>query len=155
MPEGLEGVRFYAPDERRGGTRGGARARARGAGARVSAPLAEDMAVVTGLWAQLRVPDRARYLERAAQAVIDEFEELCMAIAGESRRPRAEIASLELLAAIDALRWLSENSRRLTGARRFAPAAIAASADARERGLRARRRGRHPRRARRALRASR
>jgi acyl-CoA reductase-like NAD-dependent aldehyde dehydrogenase len=85
----------------------------------VSGPLGEEMAVVTSLWAQLRVPDRARYLERAAQAVIDEFDDLCLALARESQRPRAEIAALELLAAVDALRWLAENSRRLTGARRF------------------------------------
>jgi len=79
-----------------------------------------EMAAVTRLWAQLRVGDRARYLERAAQAVIDEFDELCLALATEARRPRAEIASLELLAAIDSLRWLAENARRLLGAHRFA-----------------------------------
>jgi len=83
-----------------------------------TAPSAE-LAIVTNLWAALRVPDRARYLERAAQAVIDEFDELCVAIAAESRRPPAEIAPLELLAAVDALRWLAEHSRRLTGAHRF------------------------------------
>jgi acyl-CoA reductase-like NAD-dependent aldehyde dehydrogenase len=77
------------------------------------------MQVVTRLWAALRVPDRARYLERTAQAVIDEFDDICGAIAAESQRPRAEIAALELLAAIDVLRWLAEESRQLTGARRF------------------------------------
>ena len=79
----------------------------------------EQMGVVTSLWAQLRVPDRARYLDRAAQAIIDEFDDVCLALAAESQRPRTEIASLQLLGAIDALRWLSENARRLTGAHRF------------------------------------
>ena len=84
-----------------------------------SGSLADELAAVTRLWAQLRVADRARYLERAAQAVIDEFDELCRALAGESQRPRAEIATLELLGAIDALRWLAENARGLLGAHRF------------------------------------
>ncbi len=82
--------------------------------------LADDLAAVTRLWAQLRVADRARYLERTAQAVIDEFDDLCLALAGESQRPRAEIATLELLAGIDALRWLAQNAQRLLGAHRFA-----------------------------------
>jgi acyl-CoA reductase-like NAD-dependent aldehyde dehydrogenase len=82
--------------------------------------LAGELAAVTRLWAQLRVPDRARYLERAAQAVVDEFDELCLTLAGEAQRPRAEIASLELLGAIDALRWLAANARGLLGAHRFA-----------------------------------
>ena len=51
--------------------------------------------------------------------MIDEFDDLCLTLARESQRPRAEIAALELLAAVDALRWLAENSRRLTGAHRF------------------------------------
>ena len=89
MPAGLEGVRFYSPGEAEATLGRRARARARRAGAHaVSAPL-EDMAAVTRLWAQLRVPDRARYMERIAQAVIDEFEDLCLALAGESQRPRA------------------------------------------------------------------
>jgi acyl-CoA reductase-like NAD-dependent aldehyde dehydrogenase len=81
---------------------------------------AGEMAAVTRLWAQLRVADRARYLERAAQAVIDEFDDLCLAVATEARRPRAEIATLELLGAIDALRWLADHARELLGAHRFA-----------------------------------
>jgi acyl-CoA reductase-like NAD-dependent aldehyde dehydrogenase len=83
-------------------------------------PLARELAAVTRLWAQLRLSDRARYLERAAQAVVDEFDGLCLTLAGEAQRPRAEISSLELLAAIDALRWLAANARGLLGAHRFA-----------------------------------
>ena len=81
--------------------------------------LLEQMEVVTGLWAQLRLPDRARYLERAAQAVIDEFDDLCLALASESQRPRTEVASLELLGATDALRWLARDGRQLFGAHRL------------------------------------
>jgi acyl-CoA reductase-like NAD-dependent aldehyde dehydrogenase len=82
-------------------------------------PLAAEMVAVTRLWAQLRVGDRARYLEHAAQAVIDEFDDLCLALATEAQRPPAEIASLELLPCVDALRWLAEHAQRLLGAHRF------------------------------------
>ena len=82
--------------------------------------LAGELAAVTRLWAQLRVGDRARYLERASQAVIDEFDDLGPALAAAARRPVAEIATLELLPAIDALRWLADGAQRLLGAHRFA-----------------------------------
>jgi len=60
-----------------------------------AARIVAEVAAVTPLWAQLRVADRARYLERAAQAVIDEFDDLAASIAAESGRPLAEIAALD------------------------------------------------------------
>ena len=86
----------------------------------MSEGLAGELAAVTRLWAQLRVGDRARYLERASQAVIDEFDDLGPALAAAARRPAAEVATLELLPAIDALRWLADSAQRLLGAHRFA-----------------------------------
>ena len=69
------------------------------------------------LWALLRVHDRARYMRRVAQAVIDEFDELLEAIAREQGRPRAEVASMELLPAIDALIWIADDGARVLGSR--------------------------------------
>jgi len=86
------------------------------------------VAKVQPLWALLRVRDRARYMRRMAQAVIDDFDELLEALAREQGRPRAEIAALELLAAIDALIWIAEDGadvlggRRVGGTRSMAPA---------------------------------
>ena len=94
-----------------------ARQRHADAAAADAARIVAEVAAVTPLWAQLRVADRARYLERAAQAVIDEFDDLAASIAAESGRPLAEIAALELLAAIDTLQWLAHNARRLLSAR--------------------------------------
>jgi acyl-CoA reductase-like NAD-dependent aldehyde dehydrogenase len=76
------------------------------------------VAKVQPLWALLRVADRARYMRRMAQAVIDDFDELADALVREQGRPRAEIATLELLAAIDALIWIAEDGARLLGSRR-------------------------------------
>ena len=72
---------------------------------------------VQPLWALLRVEDRARYMRRVAQAIIDEFEELAGLIAREQGRPRAEVASMELLAAIDALIWIADEGGRILGSR--------------------------------------
>ena len=54
-------------------------------------------------------------MRRMAQAIIDELDELDGAIAREQGRPRAEVATLELLAAIDALIWIADDGRRGAG----------------------------------------
>jgi acyl-CoA reductase-like NAD-dependent aldehyde dehydrogenase len=73
---------------------------------------------VQPLWALLRVEDRARYMRRVAQAIIDELDELARLIGREQGRPAAEVASMELLAAIDALIWVAEEGARVLGSRR-------------------------------------
>src|SRR5664279_1529468 len=77
-----------------------------------------EVAKVQPLWALLRVRDRARYMRRMAQAVIDDFDDLATALAREQGRPAAEIAALELLPAIDALIWIADDGADLLGGRR-------------------------------------
>jgi acyl-CoA reductase-like NAD-dependent aldehyde dehydrogenase len=77
-----------------------------------------ECAKVQLLWSLLRVSDRARYMRRMAQAVIDEFDELTEALAREQGRPRSEIATLELLPAIDALLWMADSGAQELGERR-------------------------------------
>jgi succinate-semialdehyde dehydrogenase / glutarate-semialdehyde dehydrogenase len=76
------------------------------------------VAKVQPLWALLRVKDRARYMRRMAQAVIDDFDGLVAALAREQGRPAAEIAALELLPAIDALMWIADDGADVLGGRR-------------------------------------
>ncbi len=83
------------------------------------AAIIAQTAAVQPLWARLRLEDRARYLRRAAQAVIDEFDEVVELLAAESGRPRVEVAALELLPAIDTLRWLAGYGVELLGQRRI------------------------------------
>lgn len=73
------------------------------------AAAVQEAAVVQPLWWQLRARDRARYMARAAQAVIDEADELTAIIGVEQGRPRAEVELMELLPAIETLQWLAEN----------------------------------------------
>jgi acyl-CoA reductase-like NAD-dependent aldehyde dehydrogenase len=76
-----------------------------------------QVAKVQPLWALLRLQDRARYMRRMAQAIVDELDELREAIAGEQHRPRTEVATLELLVAIDALKWVAHDGARVLGGR--------------------------------------
>jgi succinate-semialdehyde dehydrogenase/glutarate-semialdehyde dehydrogenase len=83
------------------------------------AEIAAAVALVQPLWAQLRTADRARYLRRAAQAVIDDFDELAELLVRETGRPRAEVCALELVGAIDALRWLAAAASEVLAADRL------------------------------------
>jgi acyl-CoA reductase-like NAD-dependent aldehyde dehydrogenase len=76
-------------------------------------------AEVQPLWAQLRLGDRARYLARAAQAVIDEWDELLQVIVTEQGRPIAEAQSMELLPAVESLQWLAEQGPRVLASERI------------------------------------
>ena len=62
--------------------------------------------------------DRARYMRRMAQAIIDELDALAREIGREQGRPRAEVAALELLPAIDALIWIADDGAKVLGGRR-------------------------------------
>jgi len=77
------------------------------------------VAKVQPLWALLRLEDRARYLRRMAQAIVDELDELRETIGREQGRPRSEVAALELLAAIDALKWIGRDGVGVLGGRRI------------------------------------
>jgi len=80
--------------------------------------VVSEVAQVQPLWALLRVEDRARYMRRVAQAIVDELDELAELIGREQGRPRTEIVTLELLPAIDALIWIAQEGAEIVGSRR-------------------------------------
>ena len=69
--------------------------------------VVDAVAKVQPFWAQLTLEDRARYLERAGQVLIDESDEIRDLIVREQGKPRNEAFAMELLPTIDALRWIS------------------------------------------------
>ncbi|MBV9310004.1 MAG: aldehyde dehydrogenase family protein [Solirubrobacterales bacterium] len=69
--------------------------------------VVEEVAKVQPIWAALTLGDRARYLERAAQVLIDESDAIRDLLVREQGKPRNEAFSMELLPTIDALRWIS------------------------------------------------
>src|SRR5437588_7322321 len=70
-------------------------------------PVVQAVAKVQPFWAQLTLADRARYLERAAQVVIDESDEIRDLIVREQGKPRNEAFAMEVLPTIDALTWIA------------------------------------------------
>jgi succinate-semialdehyde dehydrogenase/glutarate-semialdehyde dehydrogenase len=70
------------------------------------AAVVDEVAKVQRFWAQLTLADRARYLERAGQVLIDESDEIRDLIVREQGKPRNEAFSMEILPTIDALRWI-------------------------------------------------
>ena len=70
--------------------------------------VVDDVAEVQPFWAQLPLPDRARYMRRAAQAIIDQLDELAELLSREQGKPINEAYVMELLPTIDSLRWLAE-----------------------------------------------
>ena len=55
----------------------------------------------------LSLAERGEYLQRAAQVILDECDEIRDLIVREQGKPRNEAFSMELLPTIDALRWIA------------------------------------------------
>ena len=70
--------------------------------------VVDDVASVQPFWAQLPLSDRARYMRRAGQAIIDGLEDLAKLLSREQGKPINESYVMELLPTIDSLRWLAE-----------------------------------------------
>ena len=71
--------------------------------------MVDDVAEVQPFWAQLPLDDRARYMRRAAQVIIDHLDELTTLLTREQGKPRAESYSMELVPTIDALHWIADH----------------------------------------------
>ncbi len=84
--------------------------------------VVSEVAQVQPIWGALPPADRARYLGRAAQVVIDHTDELCTLIAREQGRPRVEAHLEEVAPTVAGLRWLADHGRRILAERRV-PAA--------------------------------
>src|SRR5437660_8140721 len=75
--------------------------------------VVQAVAKVQPFWAQLTLEDRGRYLERAAQVVIDEGDTIRDLIVAEQGKPRNEAFSMEILPTIDALGWIAREGAGL------------------------------------------
>jgi succinate-semialdehyde dehydrogenase/glutarate-semialdehyde dehydrogenase len=71
--------------------------------------VVDDVAEVQPFWALLPLTDRARYMRRTAQVLIDNLEDLTTLLTREQGKPLAESYSMELIPTIDALHWIADN----------------------------------------------
>jgi acyl-CoA reductase-like NAD-dependent aldehyde dehydrogenase len=75
--------------------------------------VVDDVAAVQPFWAQLSLADRARYLRRAAQVLLDQSDEVAELLTREQGKPRLESYTMELLPTIDALHWIANDGPRI------------------------------------------
>jgi acyl-CoA reductase-like NAD-dependent aldehyde dehydrogenase len=75
--------------------------------------VVDDVAAVQPFWAQLPLVDRARYMRRTGQVIIDNLDELSELLTREQGKPRNESFSMELVPTVDSLRWIAEAGQRL------------------------------------------
>ncbi len=75
--------------------------------------VVDEVAEVQPFWAQLSLDDRARYMRRTAQVIIDSLDDLSSLLAREQGKPRSEAYTMELLPTIDGLHWIADNGPKL------------------------------------------
>lgn len=88
-----------------------------------AAAAAEAAREAQPLWALLPPAARARYIRRAAVAMLDELDELAGVLAEETGWPRAHVVVLELLPAVRGLHDLADEGPPTLADRRLSPRA--------------------------------
>ncbi|HKP90262.1 MAG TPA: aldehyde dehydrogenase family protein [Thermoleophilaceae bacterium] len=71
--------------------------------------VVDEVAAVQPFWAQLPLSDRARYMRRAAQVIIDSLDEITALLSREQGKPRNESYVMELIPTIDTLHWIADH----------------------------------------------
>ena len=70
--------------------------------------VVDDVARIQPAWAELSLRDRGRYMRRAADALLEEIDEIAELLVNEQGKPRAEAYTMELLPTVDALHWCAK-----------------------------------------------
>ncbi|HXD57469.1 MAG TPA: aldehyde dehydrogenase family protein [Thermoleophilaceae bacterium] len=77
--------------------------------------VVDDVAGVQPFWALLPLADRARYMRRAAQAIIDDLDGIAELLSREQGKPINEAYVMELLPTVDALHWIADHAEEILG----------------------------------------
>src|ERR1700760_20130 len=75
--------------------------------------VVDGVARIQPAWAQLATKDRARYMLRAADALLDEIDEVAELLVREQGKPRVEAYTMELLPTVDALHWVAKAGAKI------------------------------------------
>jgi|tagenome__1003787_1003787.scaffolds.fasta_scaffold20989696_8 acyl-CoA reductase-like NAD-dependent aldehyde dehydrogenase len=77
--------------------------------------VVDDVAGVQPFWALLPLADRARYMRRTAQAIIDDLDGIATLLSREQGKPINESYVMELLPTVDALHWIADHGEEILG----------------------------------------
>jgi acyl-CoA reductase-like NAD-dependent aldehyde dehydrogenase len=75
--------------------------------------IVDDVAEVQPFWAQLSLSERASYLRRTAQVLLDHSDEVAELITREQGKPRLEAYTMEVLPTVDLLHWCADNGPKI------------------------------------------
>jgi acyl-CoA reductase-like NAD-dependent aldehyde dehydrogenase len=75
--------------------------------------VVDDVAEVQPFWAQLSLADRARYMRRAADVLVEEMDDVAELLTREQGKPILECHTMEVGPTIDALRWCADAGERI------------------------------------------
>ena len=75
--------------------------------------VVDDVAEVQPFWAQLSLDDRARYMRRAAEVVLEEQDEIAQLLTREQGKPITESYTMEVVPTINFLHWCAEHGPRV------------------------------------------
>ncbi len=71
--------------------------------------VVDDVAEVQPFWAALSLEDRARYMRRAGDVLLEDLDEIAELLTSEQGKPRVESYTMELLPTVDSLKWIADN----------------------------------------------
>jgi acyl-CoA reductase-like NAD-dependent aldehyde dehydrogenase len=71
--------------------------------------VVDEVGEVQPFWAALSLEDRARYMRRAGDVVLEEIDEIAELLTTEQGKPRVESYTMEVLPTIDSLKWIADN----------------------------------------------
>ena len=71
--------------------------------------VAAEVAQVQPFWGELSLEDRARYLNRAVDVLVDEVDDVASLLTREQGKPITESYTMEVVPTIDVLRWCAKN----------------------------------------------
>ena len=71
--------------------------------------IVDDVAEVQPFWAALTLEDRARYMRRACDVLLEDMDEIAELLTNEQGKPRVESYTMELLPTVDSLKWIADN----------------------------------------------
>ncbi|HEX6585894.1 MAG TPA: aldehyde dehydrogenase family protein [Solirubrobacterales bacterium] len=75
--------------------------------------VVDNVAEVQPFWAALSLEDRARYMRRASDALLEDVDEIAELLTNEQGKPRVESYTMEVLPTIDSLNWIADNGPRI------------------------------------------
>ena len=75
--------------------------------------IVADVAEVQRFWAQLTLEDRGAYLDRAADVLLEEMDEVAELLTREQGKPITEAYTMEVVPTIDVLRWCAAEGPKI------------------------------------------